>query len=91
MTRSSPIACAQPVVDAIVYDAPILLYYTAHEGKGKLRVVGPVFRKQSYGILFQTNDPRRKLVNAALLKLQENGTHERIYQTWFGAESAEAK
>jgi len=31
--------------DAIVFDSPVLLYYAAHEGKGKVSVVGPVFRE----------------------------------------------
>src|SRR5207302_5778342 len=31
--------------DAVVFDAPVLAYYAAHGGKGKVRLVGPVFRK----------------------------------------------
>jgi polar amino acid transport system substrate-binding protein len=62
----------------------VLLYYASHEGKGKVQVVGPIFHKESYGILFPSNSPERKRVNEALLRLKENGTYERIYAKWFG-------
>jgi polar amino acid transport system substrate-binding protein len=70
--------------DAAVYDAPVLLYYASHQGKGKMQVVGNIFRKESYGILFPSNSPHRKPVNEALLKLRENGTYDRLYGKWFG-------
>ncbi len=69
--------------DAIVFDSPVLLYYAAHEGKGRVSVVGPVFRKESYGIVFPPNSPYRKPVDNALLTLKENGTYQRLYDKWF--------
>ena len=81
-------ALQQSVVDAVVYDAPVLLYYAAHGGKGRVQVVGPIFHKESYGILFPPNSPERKRVNEALLRLKENGTYERIYAKWFGGEGS---
>lgn len=77
-------ALQQGQANAVVYDAPVLLYYAAHEGKGTVQVVGAIFRKESYGILFPSNSPHRKPVNEALLKLKENGTYERLYTKWFG-------
>jgi polar amino acid transport system substrate-binding protein len=38
---------AQGSADAVVYDAPVLLYYASHQGKGKVQVVGSIFRKES--------------------------------------------
>jgi polar amino acid transport system substrate-binding protein len=70
-------------VDAVVYDAPILLYYAAHDGKGKAQVVGSVFRKESYAIALPTGSPYRKPINNALLSLQEKGTYQEIYDKWF--------
>jgi polar amino acid transport system substrate-binding protein len=70
-------------VDAVVFDAPVLLYHAATAGKGKTRVVGPIFRKENYGILFPQGSPLRKPVNEALLKLRENGSYDRIYNRWF--------
>ena len=71
-------------VDAIVYDAPVLLYYAAHEGKGKVQTAGAIFRKENYGIAFPDKSPLRKRVNEALLKLKENGTYDQLYAKWFG-------
>jgi polar amino acid transport system substrate-binding protein len=70
-------------VDAVVFDAPILLYYAAHEGKGKVQVVGSIFRKESYAIALSTGSPYRKPINNALLLLQEKGTYQEIYDKWF--------
>jgi len=72
--------------DAVVYDAPVLQYYASHEGKGKVQVVGAVFRKESYGIQFPKDSPLRKQVNEALLRLRENGTYDRLQTKWFGGE-----
>jgi len=62
----------------------VLLYFASHEGKGKVQVVGPIFRKENYGIVFPDKSPLRKRVNEALLKLRENGTYDRLYKKWFG-------
>ena len=78
-------AAQQGSADAVVYDAPVLLYYASHEGKGKVQVVGNIFRKESYGILFPSNSPYRKPVNEALLKIREDGTYDRLYGKWFGS------
>jgi polar amino acid transport system substrate-binding protein len=71
--------------DAVVYDSPILLHYAANEGKGKVEVVGGVFRQESYGILLPRHSPHRKPINEALLRLREDGTYQQIYERWFGA------
>ena len=77
-------ALQQDQADAVVYDAPVVLYYASHEGKGKVQVVGPIFRKENYGIVFPDKSPLRKRVNEALLKLSENGTYDQLYKKWFG-------
>jgi polar amino acid transport system substrate-binding protein len=70
-------------IDAVVFDAPILLYYAAHDGKGKVQVVGNIFRKESYAIALPNGSPYRKPINNALLSLQEKGTYQGIYDKWF--------
>ena len=72
-------------VDAIVYDFPSLSYYAKHEGRGKVRLVGPIFQREPYGIAFPQGSPLRERVNRALLEIQESGLYDRIYQKWFGA------
>ncbi len=69
--------------DAVVFDSPVLLYYASHEGKGRVSVVGSVFRKESYGIVFPPNSPYRKPVDNALLTLKENGVYQKLYDKWF--------
>ena len=72
--------------DAVVYDAPVLLYRASHADHGKVRVVGPVFRKESYGILLPSGSRLRKPINAALLALRETGAYRAVHANWFGQE-----
>jgi polar amino acid transport system substrate-binding protein len=76
-------ALLQGKADAVVYDAPVLLYYASHDGKGKVQVIGNVFRKESYGIVLPPNSPYRKPINRAILTIQENGTYQELYDKWF--------
>src|SRR5829696_3389986 len=72
-------------VEAVVFDAPVLLYYAANEGKGRVQMVGSVFRKEDYGIVFPPNSALRKQVNSVLLVLREEGTYQRLYDKWFAS------
>ncbi len=72
-------------LDAVVFDAPVLLYYAANEGRGKVRMIGSVFRRENYGIMFPADSPLRKKVNASLLKMREDGSYDRLYDKWFVA------
>lgn len=74
-------------VAAVVYDAPALQYFASHQGKGTVKVVGPVFQPQSYGIALPVGSSYRKSMNAALLRLKENGIYDKIYEKWFGSNS----
>ncbi len=69
--------------DAVVFDSPVLLYYATRDGVGKVQVVGDVFKKEDYGIVFPRGSQWRKPVNEALLRLRENGTYQTIYDKWF--------
>ena len=72
-------------VEAVVFDAPVLLYYAANDGKGRVQMVGTVFRKEDYGIVFPANSTLRKQVNNVLLVLREEGTSQRLYDKWFAS------
>lgn len=76
-------------VEAVVFDSPVLLYYANTEGKGRVNVVGSVFRKEDYGIVFQRGSEWRKRVDGALLALREDGTYQQLYDKWFGASDGE--
>jgi polar amino acid transport system substrate-binding protein len=82
-------ALEQHKVDAVVYDAPALWYYAAQQGKGKVKTVGPVFKRESYSIALPSESAYLEEINQALLKLGENGQYEKIVQKWFGYFSAQ--
>jgi polar amino acid transport system substrate-binding protein len=73
-------------VEAVVYDAPVLLYYAHHEGRGKVQLAGSIFEDESYGIALPTGSPLREAINNSLLRLKENGTYDEIYAHWFEVE-----
>jgi len=72
-------------VDAVVTGAPVLLYYAAHEGKGRVKVVGPEFNRAPVAIMVQLDSPLRRRIDVAMMKLRENGTYRQLYDKWFGA------
>jgi len=78
------LALQEGKIGAIVYDAGALKYYSTHEGRGLVRLVGTIFKKQYYGIALPEDSPDRDRLNVALLQIQENGSYDRIYQKWFG-------
>ncbi len=71
-------------VDAVVLPAPLLLYYAAHAGKGRVKTVGPEFNTAPAAIMVQLDSPLRRKINLALIALRENGTYQQIYDKWFG-------
>jgi ABC-type amino acid transport substrate-binding protein len=79
-------ALKEKKVNAVVYDSPVLLYYANTEGAGKVKVVGSVFQKQSYGIALKRDSPYREVINKALLTIKENGNYDKLYEKWFGKE-----
>jgi polar amino acid transport system substrate-binding protein len=74
----------QDQVQAIVFDAPVLLYHAATKGKGAVQLVGPTLEDEYYGIALPAGSPLRKPINEALLQLAQDGTHTAIYNRWFG-------
>ncbi|HUA35224.1 MAG TPA: transporter substrate-binding domain-containing protein [Candidatus Binataceae bacterium] len=71
-------------VDAVVTAAPLLLYYAAHEGKDRVKTVGPEFNTAPAAIMVQLDSPLRRKINLALIALREKGTYQQIYDKWFG-------
>ena len=70
-------------VQAMVFDAPTLQYLAAKRGNGLLRVVGPIFAAQKYGIAVRDGSPLRKRINKALLEMYEDGRYKALYNKWF--------
>lgn len=74
------------LVDAIVFDGPALRYYMKNRPSEEIVFTGGLFDEQSYGIAFPNNSPLRETVNVAILRLQESGRYQQIYEKWFGLE-----
>ena len=74
----------QGEAQAIVYDAPVLLYHTLTAGKGRTQVVGPLFQEEGYGIALPTGSALREPINEILLRLRQDGSYDALYQRWFG-------
>jgi ABC-type amino acid transport substrate-binding protein len=70
-------------VEAVVYDIPTLAYYAAHEGEGKVQLVGTRFQREDYGIVMQQDTPYREAVNLALLQMQQDGVYDELANRWF--------
>jgi len=73
----------QGKVQAMVFDAPTLQYWAARRGNGSLRVVGPIFAPEKYGIAVADGSPLRKRIDGALLEMVENGRYRELYDKWF--------
>jgi len=71
-------------VDAVVFDAPILAYYVAHDGAGIGEMTGAVFLRENYGFALQESSDLAEPINLELLRLREDGTYNALYRKWFG-------
>jgi polar amino acid transport system substrate-binding protein len=69
--------------DAIVYDAPPLMYEAKKDSR--IKVVGSMFAKQRYGIVFQNtgNEELKELFDIQIMTIQQNGEYQKIYNKWF--------
>jgi len=72
--------------DAVIFDSPVVSEFMRTAGKGQVKVVGPLYMGQSYGIGFPKDSALVAKANAALAKLRENGTYRELYVKWFGTE-----
>ncbi len=73
-------------VQAVVYDAPILMYEAAKLNDDKLQLVGSVFQRQNYAFAIQQDSPLRERLNQGLLKLSEGGVESELRAEYFGSE-----
>ena len=70
-------------VEAVVYDAPTLMYLAKKDPD--IKVVGEMFNVQKYGIAFPQgeHDSYKEIFNIAILEMQGSGEYRRIYNKWF--------
>lgn len=72
--------------DAVVFDSPVVSDFIRKAGQGKVKIVGPIYQGQSYGIGFPKGSALVAQVNEALQTLRSNGTYRELYVKWFGTE-----
>lgn len=72
--------------DAVVFDSPVIADFMRKAGKGQVKVVGPLYQGQSYGIAFPKGSKLAAKVNGALKTLRDNGSYRELYLKWFGTE-----
>lgn len=72
--------------DAIVYDAPPLMY--AAKLDPTIKIVGNMFAHQSYGIVFPNTggEALKELFDIEIMLSRQNGEYQKIYDKWFGLE-----
>lgn len=76
-------------VDAVLYDAPNVAYFSQTRGEGRTKVVGPLYEGQQYGIAFHKGSEWVEPANEALAAMREDGTYDEIYTKWFGEAPSE--
>lgn len=70
------------LVDAVVFDAPMLLYY-AKENAESVQIVGKRFYENHYGIALPLKSELRKKINIHILEMKASGEYEKMYKKWF--------
>jgi ABC-type amino acid transport substrate-binding protein len=70
------------LVDAVVFDGPVLQYELAKLDDPTLQLVGGPFHREDYALALPLDSPYRQRINIALLELWENGTHAELLDKW---------
>lgn len=75
------------VVEAVVFDAPALLYYEKNDPSQSINLIGELFEKQQYGFALQQPSLLEEKINRAILNLKESGQYDALYKKWFGEDT----
>ena len=70
-------------VDALIGDAPVVNYYVSHNRNSGFKSVGEIFKPEKYGILYPENSKLKEQIDQVLLKMQEDGSYQKIYKKYF--------
>lgn len=84
-TGEAYMALENGVVDAVINDHPVTMYYVNTDGKDKVKPVGEVFAAEdTYGIAVKKgNAELLNKLNEGLQKIKDDGTYDEIYAKWF--------
>ncbi|MEP0909824.1 ABC transporter permease subunit [Leptolyngbya sp. GB1-A1] len=70
-------------VDAVVADAPIMLFALNTGNINGLKLTGDLLSEEFYGIPTPKGSENLQLINQGLGKILQNGAYERVYRKWF--------
>jgi polar amino acid transport system substrate-binding protein len=72
------------MVEAVVGETETLSYIVNEAGKGRIKIVGPLFDEFDFGIALPNGSPIRESLNTVILRMREEGAIERIKDRWIG-------
>ncbi len=73
-------------VAAVVFDAPILSYYSTTHTNPETNLLPRIYRRENYGIALPAGSDLKEEIDQTLLQLRENGTYDDLVQQWFGGQ-----
>lgn len=71
-------------IDAMVYDAPLLLYLARTQFQGAIAVLPITLERQDYGIALPPGSPLRESINRALIEIIHQPTWQGILDRYLG-------
>lgn len=69
--------------DAVIFDSPIVAHFVNQSPSDLVKIVGPLYMGQPYGIAFPKGSPLVSRVNTGLKELRADGSYEDLYWKWF--------
>jgi len=73
-------------LDAVIVDIPVIVDYIKRNPSAGIRITGGPVTEEAYAIAVSKAKPAvLTLLDAALVKVQESGAYDQIYDRWFGA------
>jgi ABC-type amino acid transport substrate-binding protein len=72
------------MVEAVVAENTQLMHIVNRPEMSTIRLVGPIFESFDYGLGLPAGSPLREPLNAAILRMREDGTLARILREWLG-------
>jgi ABC-type amino acid transport substrate-binding protein len=75
---------AEGNLDAVVYDAPILLWQVKRDHPGDILVLPRTFDRQDYGIVMPREGSRNEAVNRELLDIIRSSGWEQVLDRYLG-------
>lgn len=73
------------LIDAFVYDAPILRYLAAQEESGGITVLPVTFEHQQYGFALPAGSPIRESINRVMLEILDEDRWQEIVDRYLGS------